>query len=245
MADRAAHGHGGHGAADRQPAPTSKRAEVMLVSVSPYAFSSLAHGAARSAARQSAGSASSPPVIISRTSAAARRPARRARASRCQNGARSRTVIRCARCSAAAPRAPWCRWRQRERGAAGQRGEHLLERRVEGDGGELPDAVGRGDLVLARQRADHAGQAAEADGDRLGVAGGPRGVDDVAHCPGAAAPGPCPARGSFAPSSPNWTRRAPVAVPERPAAAVITTAGATWVHIRVRRSAGRAGSSGR
>ncbi len=39
----------------------------MVVSVSPYAFSSRAQGAARSAARQTSGSAGSPPVIISRT----------------------------------------------------------------------------------------------------------------------------------------------------------------------------------
>jgi hypothetical protein len=49
------------------PAPTSNRAEVMEVSVSPYAFSSRAQGAARSAVRQTSGSAGSPPVIISRT----------------------------------------------------------------------------------------------------------------------------------------------------------------------------------
>jgi hypothetical protein len=49
------------------PAPTSNRAEVMVVSVSPYAFSSRAQGAARSAVRQTSGSAGSPPVIISRT----------------------------------------------------------------------------------------------------------------------------------------------------------------------------------
>ena len=39
----------------------------MVVSVSPYAFSRRAQGAAPSAAWQSAGSATSPPVIISRT----------------------------------------------------------------------------------------------------------------------------------------------------------------------------------
>src|SRR6185437_6088498 len=48
-------------------------------------------------------------------------------------------------------------------------------------GGDLRDPVVLGDLVLARQLADDAGQAAEADGDRLGVAGRARGVDDVAE----------------------------------------------------------------
>jgi hypothetical protein len=67
----------------------------MVVSVSPYAFSSRAQGAARSAARQTAASACSPPVIISRT-LRSRSSAGRVCASICCQyaGVRSMTVIR-------------------------------------------------------------------------------------------------------------------------------------------------------
>ena len=50
-------GDGAAGSALGSPARTSNRVEVMVVSVSPYALSNRAQGAARSAVRQTSGSA--------------------------------------------------------------------------------------------------------------------------------------------------------------------------------------------
>ena len=64
---------------------------------------------------------------------------------------------------------------------ARQRDEHLLDGGVEGHRGHLRHPVVVGNPVLARQLGDHAGQAAMADGDRLGISGRSRGVDGVAE----------------------------------------------------------------
>ena len=71
------------------------------------------------------------------------------------------------------------RGRQHHGRPAGQRDEYLLDRGVDGERGELQHPVPRPDLVLGRELADDAGQAAVADRDGLGLAGGSRGADDV------------------------------------------------------------------
>ena len=67
---------------------------------------------------------------------------------------------------------------------ARQRDEHLLDGGVEGHRGHLRHPVVVGNPVLARQLGDDAGQAAMADGDRLGISGRSRGVDGVAEVVG-------------------------------------------------------------
>ena len=71
--------------------------------------------------------------------------------------------------------------REHQGGPGGQRDEDLLNRGVKGEGGELDHPVGASDLVGAGYLTDDAGQAGVADRDRLGPAGGSRGVDRVAH----------------------------------------------------------------
>ena len=72
---------------------TGNRVDVIATSVSPYAFSRIAPGAASIAAVQSAGTAISPPVIMSRMLRSRSSPGWVIASSWCQyTGARSATV---------------------------------------------------------------------------------------------------------------------------------------------------------
>ncbi len=145
-----------------------------MVSVSPYAFSSLAQGAAWSAAPAVAGvrlltagdhePEAAQPLVGGLGEGEHLVPV----------GGRQvddRDVL----ALDAAQQFRWCHGavrRQDQRRAARQGHEDLLDGGVEGQGGELRHPVGRADLVIVCEHRDGAGQAPVAHRDRLGVAGG-------------------------------------------------------------------------
>ena len=139
------------------------------------------------------------------------------------------------------------RRRQHQRGPAGQRDEHLLDRGVEGQGGELRYPVPGRIWYSAAISPITQARAAVADRDRLGLAGGPRGVDDVSDVVRVQAD---LGRGA------GWRREFAASAVERQqpgraggkrasARSVRIATGRAWAHIRASRAGGSDGSSGR